>query len=622
MEGKRLDNVSDVASLIYLITTSPIWETLQDKTQVFNNRVDSSVKSRGSHCVDVAEIAQTLSEGLGATDLVAKKAFLIGILHDIGHIPFGHTGESVADSILRKYNFSPEDRERIYTVRRKVFGNDYFEEVKSTNKNNKDNNICFEHNENSVLQYMILCREFGYEIDPEVITGILAHSTSRYRDVPPTLAEQSVRLADKLAYINYDVNDLFLTFKEGEERDALIKLYSDEPLRDPDGKEIKIRVGGKEYTMLEFVQLDAKVRIDAVVEASLEDARHYKSTDEKYKSYETFLTGCNDLSCQVASAQKKKKKAEEEKKQEEVAKWDATIKDLKRKLYERSPMMYAAYEIKERSDNFIRAGVGLSQKTQEERTRTATSSVGNQDLLNEFIYKSLVESLRKEIEENNGLSRAELEQKYAGSPVFLELYDRYMKYKEKEIKTLSSLFPDGEELSYPEIYTIVNFIGTHSNTQLYSLAAKYGLFEKFAVEVTKPLNEILDDDELYDKKTGTLKEAGRKKREKIIEEYGAKIKLDFSLEEEGLSPFASKETIKLMEEAGYLIITDYPSREEALAAINSKFKSIYDGEIRTKNPIDMKETTREQIAELTNIEVPKSIIEQSSEIDQSGGMSR
>ena len=153
-----------------MLVNEPEWETLQDKTQVFNQRITDDVKSRGSHCGDVAKISETLVRGLSGDDVEAKRAYLLGLIHDLGHIPYGHAGESVADSMIAEHDFSQEEIDNITEIRKLIFGEEYVENLKGTRKNSKyPKNICFEHNENSVLRYITLCKEFEYEVDKDII---------------------------------------------------------------------------------------------------------------------------------------------------------------------------------------------------------------------------------------------------------------------------------------------------------------------------------------------------------------------------------------------------------------------------------------------------------------------
>lgn len=561
----KFNDIISIRAFRALILESTEWENLQDKTQVFNERVASTVKSRGSHCYDVGYIASKLVEQLGGNNIEKAKADFIGLIHDLGHITYGHAGEAVADSMISEYPFTEDEIAQIMEVRKLLFGEQYVEKNNVPKKpgNSQTKNICFEHNENSVLQYIIMCKRYGYEIDRDVVIGILSHSTSRYTQLPMGLEQQAVRLADKLAYINYDVDDLFTSFKDKEEeKKALEKIYMD-PLLDPDGNQVKIPLpDGRELTIHEFLtQIETKDRIEILIEAAITDAKKRKQQNpSEYADYETILTGGNDLAVKIANLRKKESKEKDPAKQGEIQR---EILVAKRQLYERCPILYAAYEIKDRSDSFIRAGIGLSKESQIDRTRNSISSVGNTDFLNEYIYKSLATDLQAFIKSNKGLSKEDIKNKYLGSNIsneFIEFYYGYLDFKMEQDSVILNL-PGNSGVVYPEIYTILNYIGVHSNTQLTMLASTLGYQKRFEQEVRPKIIALMDDDALYDKKKGIFTEEGRDARDELVSEYGAIIKLPISLEEEGLSPLSSDEMVKKLNETGYSTEIDVETEE-------------------------------------------------------------
>lgn len=549
---RNFNDSFSIGYFIELLQNTSEWKTLQDKTQVFNERRNSDVKSRGSHCYDVGKIASQLSEQLGGDSVTCDKANLIGLIHDLGHIPYGHAGESVADSIISNYKFSEEEIAQIKHIRKLMFGEEY------AAANDK---VCFEHNENSVLQYITLCNRFGFEPDKEIIIGILSHSTSRYKKLPPTLCQQAVRLADKLAYINYDVSDLFLSFEgKEEELNALTDMYK-KPLLDPSGKEIKIPYNGKEYTLYEFLtELSVEERIESFISASVLDAKTQAGKGE-YADFETVLTGCNDIAVKIADLRKKISKTEVETEKKE---YEEKIAQLKSDLYKRNPVLYAAYEIKDRSDDFIRSGVGLSKESQVDRSMQSLSSVGNKDLMNEYFYKTIALYLQNEVKSNEGLTKDQILQKYHSMNMpqdYIDLYFRYLEFRQEQNSIVANL-PGNNGTLYPEIYTIVNFVGIHSNTQLTELAKIANLDKRFEQEVLPQVQALLSNSDYYDSEKGIFTKAGNKEREKLVSKYGAKIQVEFGLEEENISPLAEDETIERTKNAGYDIPDYVPSSKK------------------------------------------------------------
>ncbi len=554
----HFDNPDSIYLFISKLQRTNAWISLKDKTQVFNVRRSGEVKTRGSHCEDVGRIAADLVRCLTDDPTEIEKARLVGFIHDLGHIPYGHAGEAVADSIISSHEFNEEEKKNIGIIRELLFGKEYNDGTKKKDENGElVDPICFEHNENSVLQYIMLCKQFGYEVDQDIVLGILAHSTSRYGKTPPTLAQQAVRLADKLAYINYDVNDLFISFEDKPElKQALIEMYS-KPLTIVNPKTgvkepVKIVINGKEITMLEFAKMDAEEKISLFVSESVRDA---KNTGK--------ITGCNELIVEISRKAKEKKKLgkklkdknlpeEERTKIEENITWlQKEIDELYFQVYERSPILYAAYIMKERSDNFIRTYEGLSLESKREKTLNAESAVGNKDLEKEFIYKQLASV----IEENIDLDKLEANDKYSPTEkaVIRELVTKFLKYKENEDNVIKSLEGNTNGVTYPVIYSIVNFIGTFKNAELDKLAEKLNITARFREEVLPLLAELVNNKDYYDPKTGLLTGDGLKKREEIVLKYGAIINLHYGMEEESLAPSTADEIIELLAQCGYAV---------------------------------------------------------------------
>jgi dGTPase len=98
----------DYARLIH----SPSFRRLQGKTQVFPGYESDFFRNRLTHSLEVAQIAKSLAMRLNATAKEFKKAEnalkpeiveFAGLAHDLGHPPFGHTGEEALDECMRDY---------------------------------------------------------------------------------------------------------------------------------------------------------------------------------------------------------------------------------------------------------------------------------------------------------------------------------------------------------------------------------------------------------------------------------------------------------------------------------------------------------------------------------------
>jgi dGTPase len=165
------------------IIHSRAFRRLEDKTQVFTRRYSDHFRNRLTHTLEVAQISRTVSKALGLnTDLVESLA----LVHDVGHPPGGHSGESELNRLMRKYGDS------------------------------------FDHNLHAlriVESFEQKYAEFpGLNLTFEVREGIIKHS----RDYPPStqpelkeyrLAErppleaQLIDLADEIAYNCADLDD-------------------------------------------------------------------------------------------------------------------------------------------------------------------------------------------------------------------------------------------------------------------------------------------------------------------------------------------------------------------------------------------------------------------------------
>lgn len=141
------------------ILHSKAFRRLKHKTQVFLSPFDDHFRTRLTHTLEVSQIARTIARSLNLNEDLAEA---IALGHDLGHTPFGHCGEGVLNELVKGG---------------------------------------FHHNIQSVrvvevLEHLNLCRE--------TIDGILTHT---WGYTPKTPEAQVVQLADKIAYINHDIED-------------------------------------------------------------------------------------------------------------------------------------------------------------------------------------------------------------------------------------------------------------------------------------------------------------------------------------------------------------------------------------------------------------------------------
>jgi dGTPase len=141
---------------------------LKHKTQVFVAPEGDHYRTRMTHTLEVTQIARTVARALALNEDLAEA---IGLGHDLGHPPFGHIGEAVLDACLRER-----------------FGGG------------------FRHYEHSLRIVDVLEREgAGLNLCADVRDGILCHSGRAPQ--PATLEGRIVRIVDRVAYLNHDIDD-------------------------------------------------------------------------------------------------------------------------------------------------------------------------------------------------------------------------------------------------------------------------------------------------------------------------------------------------------------------------------------------------------------------------------
>src|SRR5579875_4187780 len=141
---------------------------LAHKTQVFVAPVGDHYRTRLTHTLEVTMISRTVARAL---DLNEDLTEAIGLGHDLGHTPFGHIGEEALDGCLR---------ERF--------------------------NLGFKHYQHSLRIVEVLERDgAGLNLTEQVRDGIACHSGGAPH--PSTLEGAIVRIIDRVAYINHDIDD-------------------------------------------------------------------------------------------------------------------------------------------------------------------------------------------------------------------------------------------------------------------------------------------------------------------------------------------------------------------------------------------------------------------------------
>jgi dGTPase len=149
------------------IVHSKAFRRLRHKTQVFVDPEGDHFRTRLTHTLETTGIARAVGRALRLNEDLVEA---IGLGHDLGHPPFGHAGEQALDEVLRE---------------RGAGG--------------------FRHNEHSLRVVELLERDGrGLNLTWEVRDGILKHTGA---SEPETLEGKIVRIVDRVAYINHDIDD-------------------------------------------------------------------------------------------------------------------------------------------------------------------------------------------------------------------------------------------------------------------------------------------------------------------------------------------------------------------------------------------------------------------------------
>ena len=165
------------------IIHSSAFRRLEYKTQVFVNHEGDLFRTRLTHSLEVAQIARSVARSLGLDEDLTEA---IALAHDLGHTPFGHTGQDALNACMKPYGG-------------------------------------FEHNLQSLRVVDLLEQRYaafdGLNLTFETREGILKHCSLRnarhlgeigerfLRRQQPSLEAQLANLADEIAYNNHDVDD-------------------------------------------------------------------------------------------------------------------------------------------------------------------------------------------------------------------------------------------------------------------------------------------------------------------------------------------------------------------------------------------------------------------------------
>jgi dGTPase len=161
------------------VVHSSSFRRLEYKTQVFVNHEGDNYRTRLTHSLEGAQIGRTVARCLGANEDLTE-CLVLG--HDLGHTPFGHSGEKVMDELMRDHGG-------------------------------------FEHNRQTLRILEVLEMRYpefpGLNLTWEVREGMIKHNPKSDASAPaeyapgeaPTIEAQLIDFVDEIAYNNHDVDD-------------------------------------------------------------------------------------------------------------------------------------------------------------------------------------------------------------------------------------------------------------------------------------------------------------------------------------------------------------------------------------------------------------------------------
>jgi dGTPase len=165
------------------VVHSRAFRRLENKTQVFTRRHSDHFRNRLTHTIEVSQISRTIAAELGLNeDLVEALA----LVHDVGHPPFGHAGERILNSAMRKHG--DQFDHNLHALRT-------VEQFEQRYADFPGLNLTFEVREGIVKH----SRDYGAIEFPQLAEYLL--------DLRPPLEAQLIDLTDEIAYNTADLDD-------------------------------------------------------------------------------------------------------------------------------------------------------------------------------------------------------------------------------------------------------------------------------------------------------------------------------------------------------------------------------------------------------------------------------
>src|SRR5213082_4316349 len=194
------------------IIHSRAFRRMEYKTQVFLNGTGDHLRTRLTHSIEVASISRTIARALRLNEDLAEA---IALAHDLGHAPFGHSGEEMLAECMRDHGGFDHNRQSVRVV----------ELLETTYPSFPGLNLTFEVREG------LRKHETFYEFP--------APKREKYRC--PSLEAQVADLADEITYYSHDLDDAvdfeILSVAQLEQNDVWRRSHRAVIARYPDARE-------------------------------------------------------------------------------------------------------------------------------------------------------------------------------------------------------------------------------------------------------------------------------------------------------------------------------------------------------------------------------------------------
>lgn len=229
------------------IIHSRAFRRLEYKTQVFVNHEGDHYRTRLTHSIEVAQIARTVS---GALSLNSDLSEALALSHDMGHPPFGHSGQDVLDEMMKEFGGFEHNLQTLRIV----------EQLEQKYIDFPGLNLSFEVRE-GIVKHSASYK--GMKNPPE-------HLREYILDEFPPLEAQIIDLCDEIAYNNHDLDDgLESRLLDADELVENVTIYGEifeTVKRDHPGASLKLLTNATIISLINLLVTDLVENIKQIID--------------------------------------------------------------------------------------------------------------------------------------------------------------------------------------------------------------------------------------------------------------------------------------------------------------------------------------------------------------------